>query len=107
MSVISILREYDPFDHTRIDAMLLLYSWLEPILQPQTGDVPEIRRIVRYESNIINEGHRADHQIDRRNLNAASPEFNSDSAKHVRTIHVEVEHPNFSQEHFINILQDN
>jgi hypothetical protein len=38
-------------------------SGREPVLQPESGDIPKISRIVCHEGQIVDQGNRSDHQV--------------------------------------------
>src|SRR5271157_2283790 len=38
-------------------------SGSEPVIEPQAGDVLEIRRVVRHQCQVVDKGHRSNHQV--------------------------------------------
>ena len=57
-------------NHPGLDHALLFGSGREPILQPETGDVLEVGRVVCHHGEVMHEGGRADHEVHRANHNA-------------------------------------
>lgn len=85
------------FNQPSLDRALPFESGREPILQPESGDVPEIRRIVCYECKIINERRGADHQIHLRNGHPLLEQLAFDLAELPRAGLVEIQHGDLEQ----------
>src|SRR5262245_5083053 len=67
------------------------YSWREPVLEPQSGDILKMPGVVRHERQVVVEGYRSDHQIDGISSDAEAFEPASQLAELLRAGFVEAE----------------
>jgi hypothetical protein len=99
-----VFQGIEAVDHSFIDHRVTV-SGREPVLQPETRDVLEISGVMGYEGQVVNESHRGDQEVNRRDFDAAPPELNPDLAKLVGAISAIFQEADLFGQQLVNTLQ--